>query len=65
MAQIASGSVLLKEVPGHWNDSYLEMQCSAIRNEFAHTKSHQARVTKNLQHDDACRDQKQICVLHP
>ena len=31
---------------------------SANRNEFALTKSHQARVTKDLQHDNACREQR-------
>ena len=30
---------------------------SANRNESALTESHQAKVTKNLQHDDACRKQ--------
>ena len=33
------------------------MQGSAIRNEFALSQSHQAQVTKDLQHDSACCEQ--------
>ena len=40
------------------------MQSSANRNEFALTESHQARVTKNLQHDNACREQRGKSVYY-
>ena len=48
---------LLRDAPAEQVCTPETILRSANRNESALTESHQAKVTKNLQHDDACRKQ--------